>query len=71
MGKKDRILELERTIKHLNKYGSVADEMADYIKELAEMPEDAVLIYRISGQTITHQIGMSARILFAKIKAEA
>lgn len=67
MGKNTRILELEQQIKRLNKYGSVSDEMADYIKTLAEMPEDAVLIYRIGGQTITHQIGLSARRLVEKI----
>ncbi len=71
MGKLKRIQELEEEIRRLNKYGSLQDEVKDYLKELAEMPEDAVLIYRLGDQQkITHQIGMSARILVAKFYSD-
>ena len=67
MGKHARIAQLEREVLHWRKQAEIHIEVMDYIRNLAELPEDAVLTHNIGNQPITHFIGKSARILLAKI----
>lgn len=67
MGKNARIQELEQEVRRMRSQLARGDDVRDFIKTLAEMPEDAVLTYQITGQRISHQIGLAARVLLAKL----
>lgn len=67
MGKNARIAELEQEVNRLRKKAEIPEEVMGYIQDLANMPEDAVLIYALTGQTISHAIGRSARVLLDKL----
>ena len=67
MGANKRIKELEADVAWWRAKSEVASEVRDYLKTLAEMPEDSVLLYTLSGQRIQHSIGKSARVLLEKM----
>jgi hypothetical protein len=65
-----RIEELEQQVEWLKKKTLLTGEITAYLKTLAEMPEDAVLLYKLTDQTIQHSIGRSARVLLEKVSAD-
>lgn len=67
MGMKQKVDALESALKTAERKAALVDEMHDYITTLAEMPEDAVLLYTLSGMRISHGIGSSARVLLARL----
>jgi len=69
MGKLARIQELESDVAYWRNKATIHDDIVHYLKVLAEMPEDAVLLYTLDGTRIQHEIGLSARILFSKVSA--
>lgn len=71
MGKHARIAELEAQLAAMRKRVEVPREVISYIERLAQMPDDAVLLYAISGSRVSHEIGRSARIVLDKIKSNA
>ena len=68
MGKLTRIKELEYDISWWRKKAKIADEVKDYLETLAEMPDDAVLLYTIGGIKMQHEIGKIAKVLLDRIK---
>lgn len=71
MGKLARIAELEKTIEALKERCALAQEVIDYVRAMAAMPEDAVLLYTASGMRVSHEIGKSARVLLGRLQANA
>ena len=72
MGKNVRIEELEREVAYLRKRSEIAKEAMEYVRDLTELPEDATLYYYLSPggkQAVFHEIGKSARVLWARIEA--
>lgn len=67
MGKNARIAELEHMLKEAKARAKVAAEVIDFVRELSELPEDAVLLYTLTGQRMSHQIGLTARRVLEKI----
>lgn len=67
MGKLKRLAELEADVAYWQKRAELLPEVRQYIACLAEMPEDAVLLYTRHGMQIQHEIGLSARRLLEKI----
>jgi hypothetical protein len=70
MGKLARIQELEAQLEFWKKASGVHDDLTHYLRLLAELPEDAVLLYTLTGQKMSHEIGKSARVLLAKVYGE-
>ena len=67
MGKNARIAELERALEHAREREKIKDEVISFVRELSELPEDAVLLYTLTGQRMSHQIGLTARRVLEKI----
>lgn len=67
MGAVKRIKELEADVAYWRKAALVHDDIKHYLKTLAEMPEDAVLTYSLSGMRMQHEIGRSVRALMHKV----
>jgi len=63
MGKLERIKELERELSQLRGQVKISNSVREYIDTLCVLPEDAVLLYSLSGMRIQHEIGKSARVL--------
>lgn len=70
MGKNARIKELEDRIAELHKRSTLHAEALDYIRSLAQLPEDAVLLYTMTGNRVSHEIGKSARLLLTRLEKE-
>jgi hypothetical protein len=62
MGKLARIQELETEIAAAEKRLAAHQGIRAFLEDLAQLPEDAVLLYTLSGQRVQHEIGKSARI---------
>ena len=67
MGLKQKVEELERRLEAAQRKNALLDETIDYIFTLAQMPEDAALLYTLHDIRISHQIGKSARVLLGKL----
>jgi thioredoxin-like negative regulator of GroEL len=68
MGKQARIQELEQEIAILRQQRTIPEAALDFIRTLAEMPEDAVIMYTLSGgQSIQCEVGRAAKILMEKL----
>jgi hypothetical protein len=61
MGKATRIAELEQQVRLLEEQLKRAKYLAQFIDELCELPEDAVLLHNVSGMRIQCEIGKAAR----------
>ena len=70
MGKHARIAELERLLAEERLKGKIASNVMDFVRGLAQLPEDAVLLYTLTGQRMSHQIGLSARCLLQQQEKE-
>jgi hypothetical protein len=68
MGKSARIQELEQEIEILRRQQTIPEAALDFIRTLAEMPEDAVLLYTLTGQRVQCEVGRAAKILMEKLK---
>ena len=68
MGKLTRIRELEAEVAWWRKSAAVNDDIEHFLNLLAEMPEDAVLTYQLTGQKVHHDFARAARVLLAKVK---
>ena len=70
MGKGKRLEELETLLAASQRWEKhwrdLAQETREYLETLAQMPEDAVLLYTLSGVRTSHAIGKSARVLLSK-----
>ena len=68
MGMKQKVEVLEAKLRHAEKKLETLEYMKEYIKTLAEMPDDACLSYTHCGMEISHQIGKSARVALSMIE---
>ena len=66
MGMRQVVDHLEARLRDAERKAKLADEMRDYIETLAQMPDDATLLYVLSGMQVAHSIGKSARVLLEK-----
>ena len=67
MGAKQKIAELERRLKSAEERSRYAEELYEYVMDLAKMPDDAVLYFTVHNMRTSHQIGKSARCLLEKL----
>lgn len=67
MGKLARMQELEREIDSLKKENANLREVSSFIETLAELPDDAVILYTLSGQRLQCEIGRAAKVFSSKI----
>ena len=67
MGMRQVVDRLEAQLKDVERKATRADEMRDYIETLAQMPDDATLLYVLSGMQVAHSIGRSARVLLERM----
>ena len=68
MGMRQVVDHLEARLRDAERKAAHADEMRDYIETLAQMPDDATLLYTLSGMCVQHSIGRSARVLLGRMK---
>jgi hypothetical protein len=61
MGKNARIMELEKQIEGLQSEIKTLKQAWVFIRELSELPEDAVLLYTRSNMRFQQEIGKAAR----------
>lgn len=69
MGANQKITALQNRIDFLEGQLKLKQEMEDFIKTLADIPEDTVVVYSKYGMKFSSQIGKAAKILAEKINA--
>lgn len=67
MGKLKRIEELEADVSYWRKRSEVRDDVKHYLDTLSEMPDDAVLLYTLTGMRVQHEIGKTSKVLLGKM----
>ena len=70
MGIKSKVEELEREILHWKRKARIADEVRRYLEDLSQLPDDAVLLYTMTGIEVQHEIGKSAKAICASSFSE-
>ena len=70
MGKNARIQELELELLSMRKRLELADAVRDFIQKLSELPDDAVLLYTLSGQRTNFWVALAAKRLIERIEAK-
>lgn len=64
MGKHARIAELERQVAQ---YRSVAEHARGLVEIIAQVPEDAAVVYTLRGQKMGFEYAKAARVLLGKM----
>ena len=64
---KQKVEALEARLEWAERRALLGGEVIKYLSTLAQMPEDAALLYTVHGMKVSHEIGKSARILLEKL----
>jgi hypothetical protein len=70
VGAKQKFASLEQKIVELESEVRLKKEMAEFIKVLAEMPDDAVLLYTHCGMSIQNDVGRAAKAFIQRMENE-
>ena len=68
MGKNARIQELEQQLVQSREINKLLQEGLDFLKILAKLPDDAILLYTSSGQRTQCEIGLAAKRFLERLE---
>jgi hypothetical protein len=66
MGKLARIQELEAQVEYWKRRADINSQLRGFIETIAELPEDAVLLYTLTGQRMSFELSKAARRMLEK-----
>lgn len=67
LGKHARIQELEAQLEAERRKSALTQAIRDFIVIIAQLPDDAVLLYTVSGQRVQCEVGRAAKCLLSRL----